>query len=122
MRTIIFMLSFFMLTAVQAGQFDGKYRLDMNWDCKTVGMDGGAIQIRGGKLHGVESTCLMKKPAKVRGMDAVLYDLQCSGEGETWSNRLMLIKQKGGILYIQDGFATQWKQDGFATQWKHCPR
>lgn len=113
MRTIIFLLSIFVASAVQAGQFDGKYRLNKHWDCKTVGMDGGAMEIRSGKLRGVESLCLMKNPIAVRGMEAVLYDLECNGEGETWSNRLMLLKQKGGLLYIQDGFATQWR---------HCTR
>ena len=74
-----------MVSAVHAGQFDGKYRLNKHWDCKSVGMDGGAMEIRGGKLHGVESLCLITNPTKIRGMDAVLYDLQCSGEGENCS-------------------------------------
>ena len=113
MRTIIFMLLLFMVSGVHAGQFDGKYRLNKQWDCKSVGMDGGAMEIRGGKLHGVESLCLMTNPTKIRGMDAVLYDLKCSGEGETWSDRLMLLKQKNGIYHIRNGWVSKWER---------CPR
>lgn len=27
------------------------------WDCQTLGMDGGAVGVRDGMLHGVESSC-----------------------------------------------------------------
>jgi hypothetical protein len=109
MRIMIATTIALIATIANASQFDGKYRLNQHWDCKIVGMDGGAIRISGTKFEEVESSCSMTRPTKVRDMDAVLYDLNCSGEGETWSERVMIMKQQNGIAIIRRGSVGEWQ-------------
>ncbi|PLX43828.1 MAG: hypothetical protein C0605_03590 [Hyphomicrobiales bacterium] len=95
------------------GPYDGKYRLNGSWDCRNVGVDGGAIRITGDHFEGVESSCQMTNPTTVRDMGAHLYDLMCSGEGETYSYRLMLMRADDGGLYLIT--------KGGAVHWQKCP-
>ena len=90
-----------------AGPFDGIYRPDQpfaeGWDCQSVGQEGGALSVQGDIYTGVENQCRLTNPVQVTGMDAVLYDAECAGEGETYSYRLMLMRLPDGIAVIQDG-------------------
>jgi hypothetical protein len=91
-----------------AGPFDGVYRPDQpwaeGWDCKSVGSDGGALALRDGVFYGVENACQLTNPVEVNGMSAVLYDAECSGEGETYAKRMMLMRLPEGLAVIEDGF------------------
>ncbi|HFE39631.1 MAG TPA: hypothetical protein ENK06_14650 [Gammaproteobacteria bacterium] len=108
MRIATILLTLLMTNTAIAGSFEGKYRPNKNWNCRDVGVDGGALAIRGNKLHGVENVCTMTNPTRVRDMDATLYDLDCWGEGEKWKSRIMLMKTDGGLLHIGNGYASKW--------------
>ena len=41
---------------------------------------------------GCEQICSPTKPTPVRGMKALLYDVICEGEGETWTYRALILK------------------------------
>ena len=94
-----------------AGPFDGIYRPDQpwaaGWDCESIGQDGGALAVQGDIFTGVENQCRLTNPVQVTGMDAVLYDAECAGEGETYSYRLMLMRLPDGIAVIQDGSVSE---------------
>lgn len=114
MRTLI---AFVLATAAAAapalaGPFEGTYypgiALPGAWDCKSIGMDGGALAVQGDELIGVENRCTLTAPVEVRDMDAVLYDAQCAGEGETTSERVMLMRSTEGLYVIRDGFVADW--------------
>jgi hypothetical protein len=94
-------------TPLAAGPFDGLYRPDQpwaeGWDCQTVGSDGGALSIKDDLFQGVENQCRLTNPVPVTGMDAILYDAECAGEGETYSYRLMLMRTPEGVAMIEDG-------------------
>jgi hypothetical protein len=96
-----------------AGPFDGIYRPDQpwaeNWDCASVGLDGGALAIEGDTFKGVENQCKLTNPMPVTGMDAILYDAECSGEGETVSYRMMVMRLPEGVAIIEDGFINPLK-------------
>lgn len=96
-----------------AGPFDGVYRPDQpwaeGWDCVSVGSDGGALAIEGDVFKGVESQCQLTNPVPVTGMDAILYDAECAGEGETYSYRMMLMRLPEGVAVIEDGFVNPLK-------------
>ncbi|MCC5985881.1 MAG: hypothetical protein JJU42_16110 [Rhodobacteraceae bacterium] len=97
--------------AAPALAFDGLYRPGPewggdSWDCETVGMDGGAIAVQGDRFIGVENFCTLSDPVDVRGMDAVLYDATCEGEGETYTYRMMLHRTFDGIAVISEGVAS----------------
>jgi hypothetical protein len=91
-----------------AGPYEGIYRPDYpgaeSWDCRTIGMDGGALAVIGDSFHGVENTCTLTNPVEVRGMAATLFDAECSGEGEIYGYRLMIMKTPEGIAMIEDGY------------------
>lgn len=113
MRPLAFAFAFAALApTAQAGPFDGVYRPDiedtMLWDCHSVGMDGGAVAVWEGRLIGVENSCALSNPVEVRGMEALLYDADCAGEGESYSERVMLMAQPGGIYVIRDGAVASW--------------
>lgn len=99
-------------TAAAAGPYDGVYRPNYDfaagWNCRDIGMDGGAVAVRDGVLYGIENACQLTNPTQVRGMAATLYDAVCSGEGESYSYRVMLMRTDEGILMIQEGFAADW--------------
>lgn len=97
--------------ALAQSHYDGLYRpvgvAYSGWACteESVGRDGGAMAVREGVFIGVESECALTSPVNVRDMDAVLYDAVCSSEGEEYRHRLMLMKTKSGLVFVQDGFA-----------------
>ena len=48
-------------TTATATDYDGIYRPNIaaaaNWNCRNLGMDGGALAIQGDRFIGVENTC-----------------------------------------------------------------
>jgi hypothetical protein len=94
--------------------WDGTYRLSEGADCERVGEEGGALRIEDGVLTGVESICRMTDPVDVLDLDATLYDLECRGEGQTWSERAMLMEAAEG-----DGIFILWR--GYAFRYERCP-
>ncbi len=76
-------------TAAVAGPFDG------TWDFKeycTNPLNDTRMTIRGDQAEFYESTCEMANPTALRDMGtSVLYDLQCNGEGETYSGGRMML-------------------------------
>jgi hypothetical protein len=93
-----------------AGPWDGTYRQAANAECGLVGVDGGALQIAGGVFTGVGMTCEMTRPVNVLDMDATLYTMECTGDGQSWSERAMLMRdaQGGGIFMIWNGYAFRY--------------
>ncbi|OUS33498.1 hypothetical protein A9Q94_19105 [Rhodobacterales bacterium 56_14_T64] len=101
-------------TSAHAAPFDGLYAPESgyaDWSCnpEEIGMGGGAVAVRDGYLYGVESECELVNPTNVRGMNAVLYDAICTGEGEEYSYRVMMMRQDTGIYLVQDGFVSDWR-------------
>lgn len=90
-----------------AGPYDGLYRPDYpeyeDWDCTSVGSDGGALAIQGDIFYRLENQCRLTNPTAVSGMDAELYDVECLGEGTEFSYRLMILRLPEGVALIQDG-------------------
>jgi hypothetical protein len=80
-----------------------------NWDCETVGQDGGAISINGYEMRGVESFCSLTNPVRVNGMSAMLFDAECAGDGGEWKERIMLMVADFGVYYITDKFVAEWQ-------------
>lgn len=62
-----------------------------------------AISIFQGVLSGQESTCVMTFHSDVPAFEAMLiYDLNCTGEGETWTSRALFMLDLSGRLIILD--------------------
>lgn len=97
-----------------ASPYDGVYRQNANAECALVGADGGALEIREGIFYGVEMSCRMTRPVNVVDMDATLYTMQCSGNGQSWTERAMLMQDAE-----DDGIIMAW--DGYAFRYSRCP-
>ncbi len=94
-------------TLAAATPYDGVYKQTANADCALVGVDGAALEIRDGIFYGVEVQCRMARPVNVVDMNATLYDMQCSGEGQTWTERALVMQraEAEGIIMMWDGYA-----------------
>ena len=90
-------------------RFDGTYAIDPTARECVVGqgdVPGAAFRIENGQFFGVDSVCRLANPTNIRDMDAMLFDLQCSGEGTQWSDRIMLMKlDDGSLLRVVNGLA-----------------
>ena len=94
--------------------WDGTYRLSAEADCERVGEEGGALRIGEGVLHGVGSTCRMTDPVDVLDLDATLYEMACEGEGQSWTERTLLMKAAEG-----DAIFLGWR--GYVFRYDRCP-
>ncbi len=61
----------------------------------------GPVPISGNTFFTCEENCEMQEPTSVRGMDAVLFDVTCSGDSGTFSYRMMLAR-----IMTADGLGT----------------
>ncbi len=106
------LLSVIVPVAAAAQGFDGLYRPNYDWalawDCSSVGIDGGALEVDGETLRAVDNTCTLSDPVDVRDMAAVLYDASCTGEGGASEGRIMLMTHEFGIYVVRDGFVLDW--------------
>lgn len=91
--------------------FDGVYKQTANAECALVGVDGGSVEIRDGIFYGVEVECRMTNPVDVLRMEAQLYDMVCSGEGTSFTERAMVMRAAEGdaIYLIWNGFAFRYE-------------
>jgi len=95
-------------TVLQAHEFDGDWTFGDPSACVIGHGDVAnfAFRISNATLEGVESSCVMENPVAVRGMSAVLFDMNCQGEGETWTNRALFMHDfEGRLIYLSDGIA-----------------
>ncbi len=97
-------------TLAVATPYDGVYKQTANAECSLVGVDGGALEIRGGIFFGVESQCRMTRPVNVVNMNATLYTMECSGEGQVWTERAMIMQdaETDGIIMVWNGYAFRY--------------
>lgn len=85
------------------GLRDGTYD---GFDC-TAPMSDQRILLRGDEIDFHEFSCNLSNPVRVRDMDgAVLFDAACSGEGETWMTRYLLMHaHDGGLIVVGSRWA-----------------
>lgn len=97
----------------QEGDFDGLWRANPTTDCLYTGGAGSALKIEDDVLYGVENRCNMTRPVTVRDMAAILYDMECEGEGANFTDRAMFMSAADGGLYlIWDGLAFKYDACG----------
>jgi len=68
------------------------------------------VEISGSKISFIESSCKLENPTDLRDMpDAKLYDVVCSGEGESWSERALIGMSGDDLLIYSRGFARTYE-------------
>lgn len=82
--------------------FDGTYG-----DTCVPDGDNVPITIEGDRIFFYESQCRLTNPVMVRDMEgAVLFDMQCEGEGEVWTDRAFFQPGwDGALIFVSRGFA-----------------
>lgn len=95
---------------LSASPYDGVYKQTANAECALIGVDGGALKIEADIFYGVEVECRMTNPVDVDQMDATIYEMKCTGEGATWSERAMLMPdaEDTGLYMIWNGYAFRY--------------
>jgi hypothetical protein len=92
-----------------AQDFSGLYQLGA---CNPSDLEG-RIAISGASIQFYESTCQLANPVAVRYMgDATLFDVVCSGEGETWSYRALMMRGQEGLIMVRQGYALTYQRCG----------
>lgn len=108
-RLILQLLAFTLFApAAVASPFDGTWATSAA-DC-SAGYAEGRVTISGDSIRFVESGCTLTQPTGLRDMpEARLYDMQCSGEGMTWSERTFIGKNgEDGLLIYNRGYASTY--------------
>lgn len=72
--------------------------------CTAVDYDNAMLQIQGNTLTYIETTCKLANPTALRDMpEGTLYDAVCNGEGDIWSERVMVYDTYAGVAVISRG-------------------
>ncbi|MBM2576667.1 hypothetical protein JQC91_10160 [Jannaschia sp. Os4] len=114
MRRISFTLAALLAAAppVAAQDIDGLYKPEgARWSCRAdeVGMDGGALAIREGRLEGVENSCDLGSTGRVGG-GWVEFRATCSGEGATARRTITLRRHPLGLEFRERGYRYVWER------------
>lgn len=97
-------------THAQDHTFDGMWRADPATACVHTGEENSALKVEDDTLYGGSTTCDMSNPVDVTGMQAVLYDMSCEADDDTFDSRAMFMNAAdGGLLLIWDGFAFKYE-------------
>ena len=105
MRIAAAILLSFASTTVMAGPFEGTW--DASKETYSLELSDFRLTISGNQANYWESTCEMVQATQLRDMgSSILYDLQCNGEGETYSGGRVLysITAAGQLLAYSGGF------------------
>jgi hypothetical protein len=105
MRIAATILLSFASTTVMAGPFEGTW--DASKETCSLELSDFRLTISGNQANYWESTCEMVQATQLRDMgSSILYDLQCNGEGETYSGGRVLysITAAGQLLAYSGGF------------------
>lgn len=97
-----------------AGPYDGTYKQTSNSECSLVGIDGGSLKVAESIFYGVEMQCRMTNPVDINDMNATIYDMECSGSGQTWSERAIIMQdaETPGIIMVWNGYAFRYDRCG----------
>lgn len=94
MRALVAILAMFGTSAAagpETGQFDGRW--DMTAAQCAQSHSDGRVTLNGDRLIFWETGCTLSNPTAIRSMPgALLFDAACSGEGESWNTRFMLMR------------------------------
>ena len=102
MRIAAAILLSFASTTVMAGPFEGTW--DASKETCSLELSDFRLTISGNQANYWESTCEKVQATQLRDMgNSILYDLQCTGEGETYSGGVLYSITVAGQLFAYSG-------------------
>ena len=88
--------------------FDGHYRQNVA-DLCVVQDDTSTIQIEDHEFWAGGNSCKMSNPVNVLDMNAMLYDMSCTSDDDTWLARAFFSRAAdGGLIIVWDGYAFRY--------------
>jgi len=98
----------FLAGPLAAESYDGTYQIG---SCGG-GTPDGRMSIAGEQIQFWESACRLTNPVPVRDMlAATLYDMACSGEGETWMSRILLMPGfDSDLILLREGLVVEYQR------------
>ena len=108
--TAIAIFAILTTNAAMAAGFDGTWA--QNPAHCTAAYPETRVQIAGSDIKFVESSCKLGNATGLRDMpQAKLFDLQCSGEGTTWSERMLVgTHGESGLVIYSRGHASTYSK------------
>lgn len=105
MKRIVLALSL-AAPAALAQTHDGDYALD--GACGA--MSDGRLTVSDGEIVFWESACALQPLSPIPELgNAVIYDITCTGEGESWTDRIVLMNESGGgLIMLRPGFVAEY--------------
>ena len=99
-------------TPVLADSFDGLYQFD-DADpiaCTQVGYGNADLELYRDDILFIETACKLTNPTGLRDMpEGVLYDAVCTGEGDTWTERMLVYESFDDLAIISRGAVRAYK-------------
>lgn len=93
--------------AAQSLDLDGVHRWlgsDPATACDTSVYNDGQMTIDGATVAFIETSCKLGDPVAIRDMpEGTLYDAVCNGEGDIWTERMLVYKTFDGIAILSRG-------------------
>lgn len=97
-----------------ADDYDGNYYWqgsDPVAGCNQNQYNDGSIRISDKQVFFVESSCELANPMSLRDMpEGTLFDAACTGEGEAWTERMMIYATFNGIAVLSRGAARTYSR------------
>ena len=94
---------------ISATNLNGIY-VKKSYSCDKLGnYSDGVITIKGNEFYLDEMSCTLQSETSVRGMDASLFDAECSQEGNDFNYRVMFMKNMDKAIYmVVDGWVGEF--------------
>jgi hypothetical protein len=98
-------------TFTQTNTFDGLFRPKgeefSNWNCESIGQDGGAYSISGLKVILTEEVCTLSNPIKMS--EYMIFDAKCEFEGFKRNIQIGIKRAEFGAILEIGGVRAEWQ-------------
>lgn len=98
MRHILTALIFTLATPLLADPFYVGIWTYEGGNCDAPRSEGGALHVTATELWGTETHCQLTNPVNIRDLDGILFDLECMGEGDYFTERMLFLAENDGRL------------------------
>lgn len=104
----------FLASPVVSQDLDGVYRWqdsDPATGCDSSAYAEFQVTISGNQISFVETQCKLGNPMPIRDMpEGTLYDAVCAGEGDTWTERMLVYRTFDGVALLSRGAARTYSR------------
>jgi hypothetical protein len=114
LRVAVLGLMLSTVCASAAEPWEGLWAAEASW-CRNSPGETDQVPVRYSRtgIEGLESACSLTKVTRLQKVNAWILDQSCSGEGESWSAREL-------VMVTDEGDMVRFTEEGFAITMKRC--